>query len=54
MILAKLPKATQIESARVEVLTKVSLIPQPQLPITISPDSPEGMVNNNLAILEGN
>lgn len=52
MILAKLPKVTQIESDRVEVLTKVSLIPQPQLPITIYPASPAGMVNNNLAILE--
>lgn len=53
MILAKLPKATQIESDKVEVLAKVSLIPQPQIPITIDPASPAGMVNNNLAILEG-
>lgn len=29
MILAKLPKVTQIESDRVEVLTKVSLIHNP-------------------------
>lgn len=49
MILAKLPKATQIESDRVEV----SLIPQPQISITIYPASSTGIVNNNMAILEG-
>lgn len=52
MILTKLPKATQIENDRVEILTNVDLIPQPQILTTIYPASHAGTVNK-LALLEG-